>query len=102
MKKKIPEFKSEAKEFEFWSEADSTEYFDWSQAKKVKFVNLTPTPRTNSDLRQAKGIREQGLTVQAAEKSNLESLVTGNDFSRAAKINKTNGLYRLRKNPGLR
>ncbi len=33
MKKKIPEFKSEAEEFEFWSKADSTQYLDWSQAK---------------------------------------------------------------------
>jgi predicted DNA binding CopG/RHH family protein len=46
MKKAIPEFKSEAEEFEFWSTADSTEYFDWSAAKK--FVNLKPTLRTIS------------------------------------------------------
>jgi hypothetical protein len=38
--KKVPEFKNEAEEFEFWSTADSTEYVDWSQAKRVKFVNL--------------------------------------------------------------
>jgi hypothetical protein len=35
MKKAIPEFKSEAEEFEFWSSsgegADSTEYLDWSR-----------------------------------------------------------------------
>jgi predicted DNA binding CopG/RHH family protein len=46
--KKVPEFKSEAEEFEFWSTADSTEYVDWSQAKRVKFVNLKPTLRTIS------------------------------------------------------
>ena len=33
--KKIPDFKTEAEEFEFWSKADSTEYVDWSQAKRV-------------------------------------------------------------------
>jgi hypothetical protein len=55
MKKKIPELKSEAEEFEFWSTADSTEYFDWSHARKIKFVNLKPTLRTISDLRQATG-----------------------------------------------
>jgi predicted DNA binding CopG/RHH family protein len=46
--KKVPEFKSEAEEFEFWSTADSTEYVDWSRAKRVKFVNLKPTLRTIS------------------------------------------------------
>jgi predicted DNA binding CopG/RHH family protein len=52
MKKAVPEFKSEAEEFEFWSStgkgADSTEYLDWSQAKRVKFPNLKPSLRTIS------------------------------------------------------
>jgi len=48
MKRKIPEFKSEAEEFEFWSKADSTEYVDWSQAQRVKLPNLKPTLRTIS------------------------------------------------------
>jgi predicted DNA binding CopG/RHH family protein len=48
MKKKIPEFKSEAEEFEFWSKADSTQYIDWSQARPAKFPNLKPTLRTVS------------------------------------------------------
>jgi predicted DNA binding CopG/RHH family protein len=52
MKKAIPEFKSEAEEFEFWSTtgkgADSTEYVDWSKAKRTKFPNLKPTLRTIS------------------------------------------------------
>ena len=52
MKKAVPEFKSEAEELEFWSStgegADSTEYIDWSQAKRVKFPNLKPTLRTIS------------------------------------------------------
>jgi len=52
VKKVIPEFKSEAEEFEFWSStgkgADSTEYLDWSQAKRVKFPNLKPSLRTIS------------------------------------------------------
>jgi hypothetical protein len=42
--KKIPEFKSEAEEFEFWSTVDSTEYVDWSKAKRATTgVNLKPT-----------------------------------------------------------
>ncbi len=50
--KKVPEFKNEDEEFEFWSStgagADSTEYVDWSKAKRVKFVKLKPTLRTIS------------------------------------------------------
>jgi hypothetical protein len=39
----IPEFRSEDDEFEFWSQADSTEYVDWSTAERVKFPKLKPT-----------------------------------------------------------
>jgi predicted DNA binding CopG/RHH family protein len=46
--KKIPQFKNEAEEFDFWSSADSTEYVDWSKAKRVKFPNLKPSLRTIS------------------------------------------------------
>lgn len=46
--KNIPEFKNEAEEFEFWSNADSTEYVDWSKAKRVRFPNLKPSLRTIS------------------------------------------------------
>ena len=46
--RKIPEFKNEAEEFEFWSREDSTEYVDWSKAKRIKFPNLKPTLRTIS------------------------------------------------------
>lgn len=52
MKKPIPKFKNETGEFGFWSStgpgADSSEYLDWSQAKRVKFPNLRPTLRTIS------------------------------------------------------
>lgn len=45
MKKEIPAFTTEAKERGFWSRADSTEYIDWSQAKRPKFPNLRPSLR---------------------------------------------------------
>lgn len=41
--KRIPEFASEAEEQEFWATADTTEYFDWSQARRVVFPKLRPT-----------------------------------------------------------
>lgn len=44
--KTIPIFKTEDEEFEFWQKADSTEYFDWSKAKRgVRFPNLKLTSK---------------------------------------------------------
>ncbi len=48
MKKKIPAFKTEDAERKFWAEHDSTEYVDWSQAKRVVFPNLKPSTKTIS------------------------------------------------------
>ena len=46
--KKIPKFKSKAEEAEFWSTHDSTEYIDYSTAKRVVFPNLKPSTKTIS------------------------------------------------------
>lgn len=46
--KKIPTFKDEDAEREFWSTADSTEYLDWSKADRVTLPNLRPSLRTIS------------------------------------------------------
>lgn len=43
--KKIPYFKTEAEERGFWQSHDSTEYVDWSKAKRVSFPNLKLTSR---------------------------------------------------------
>ena len=51
-KKKIPKFKSEDEEREFWATHDSTDYVDWSKAKRVTFPNLKPSIRTISDLKR--------------------------------------------------
>ena len=48
MLKPIPEFKNEDEEREFWATHDSTEYVDWSQAKRAIFPNLKPSTRTIS------------------------------------------------------
>lgn len=48
MKKKIPQFKSEDEERSFWAAADSTEYVEWTSAKRRKLVRLKPTLRTIS------------------------------------------------------
>lgn len=46
--KKIPKFKNEDEEAEFWNTHDSTQYLDWSKAKNVIFPNLKPTSRSIS------------------------------------------------------
>lgn len=46
--KKIPKFKSEAEETEFWATHDSTEYIDYSTAKRIVFPNLKPSTKTIS------------------------------------------------------
>jgi len=46
--KKIPIFKDEDAEREFWAKANSTEYVDWSKAQKLVLPNFRPTLRTIS------------------------------------------------------
>ncbi|MBU4210489.1 BrnA antitoxin family protein [Patescibacteria group bacterium] len=47
--KKIPKFKNENEEREFWATHDSTEYVDWSKAvKNPVFPNLKPSTETIS------------------------------------------------------
>jgi len=47
-KKTIPKFKSERQERRFWERHDSTEYLDWSRAKKVILPELQPSTRSIS------------------------------------------------------
>lgn len=46
--KRVPRFRSEDEERDFWSEHDSTKYVDWSKAKHVKLANLKPSTKTIS------------------------------------------------------
>jgi len=48
MKKRIPLFKTEDEEREFWAKHDSTEYVDWSKAKRVVLSKLKPSTKTIS------------------------------------------------------
>ena len=47
-KKKIPVFKSEEEEREYWATHDSTEFIDWSKAQKSTLSNLKPSLKTIS------------------------------------------------------
>jgi len=46
--KKIPKFKSEDEERDFWAIHDSTEYVDWKKAKMVTLPELKPSLKTIS------------------------------------------------------
>jgi len=47
-RKTVPAFRTEDEEREFWATADSTEYVDWSKARRVTFPNLKPSTTTIS------------------------------------------------------
>ncbi len=47
--KKLPKFKNEDEEREFWATADSTDYIDWDNAMiNPSFPNLKPSTKTIS------------------------------------------------------
>jgi len=43
--KRIPKFRNEKEEREFWQRVDSTEYVDYSTARHVSFPNLKLTTK---------------------------------------------------------
>ena len=47
-KKNIPKFKNEQEERRLWGTHDSTQYIDWSKAKKVIFSELQPSTKSIS------------------------------------------------------
>lgn len=46
--KKIPVFKNEEEEREFWANHDSSEYVEWKKSERVIFPNLKPSTKTIS------------------------------------------------------
>jgi len=47
-KKKIPKFRNENQEREFWAKHDSTSFVDWSKARRVTLPNLQSSVKTIS------------------------------------------------------
>jgi hypothetical protein len=47
-RKKIPTFKDEDAEREFWATADSTEYIDWPKAQRIMLPNFQRTIKKSS------------------------------------------------------
>ena len=48
MKRKMPHFKTEDEEREFWAAHDSTVFVNWSKASRVVLSNLKPSVKTIS------------------------------------------------------
>jgi len=46
--KKIPKFRNEDEEREFWATHDLTDYADWPKARRVRFPKLRPSTKTIS------------------------------------------------------
>jgi predicted DNA binding CopG/RHH family protein len=101
-RKKIPTFKDEDAEREFWANADSTEYIDWSKAQRITLPNFRPTLRTislrlpESMIAELKLLANQRdvpyqslLKVFLAERINQER--TGENSQRAAASRKRAG-----------
>jgi predicted DNA binding CopG/RHH family protein len=61
--KRIPKFKSEDAERDFWADRDSTEYIDWKKGKIGVFPELKPSVKTIS-LRLPESMLE-GLKILA-------------------------------------
>ncbi len=47
-KRKLPEFKNERAEAQFWQTHDSSDHVDWSKARRVRLHNLKPSTETIS------------------------------------------------------
>lgn len=73
-RKRIPKFENEDQEREFWSEHDSTEFIDWSQAETAVFPKLKPTTRTIS-LRLPEYMLEQLRTIAHKRDVPYQSLI---------------------------
>jgi predicted DNA binding CopG/RHH family protein len=56
--KPIPSFRSEKQERQFWEKHDSSDYVDWSTAKRARFPNLKPSTASIS-LRLPIGLLER-------------------------------------------
>lgn len=47
-KSRIPKFENEDEERAFWEKADSVDFVDWNEGKRVVFPNLKPSVKTIS------------------------------------------------------
>jgi hypothetical protein len=66
--KKVPSFKSEKAEREFWARHDSTEYVDWSRTRGMPFPKLQSSVRTRIECEQGVVPKEGGPRAGGSRK----------------------------------
>ncbi|MBU0490132.1 MAG: BrnA antitoxin family protein [Bacteroidetes bacterium] len=89
--KKLPKFKTENEEFEFWSKFDSTEFVNWDAGSKVQFTKLKKTTRSitldlPADLLEKIIIRANKIDVHVESLLKMYILKAYQDNSRSYKI----------------
>ena len=73
--KKVPTFKTEQEEREFWETHDSSDYVDWAKAESVSLSNLKPSTKTIS-LRLPEGLLDS-IKIEANRRDMpYQSLIT--------------------------
>ncbi len=72
--KPIPEFRSHEEAGEFWMTHDTTEYIDWSKARRVQFPKLRPSTTTIS-LRLPQGMLDELRIVANQQDVPYQSLL---------------------------
>jgi predicted DNA binding CopG/RHH family protein len=72
--KTVPKFTNKAQEREFWEKNNSTDFQDWSTAKRVQLPNLKPTTKTIS-LRLPQHLLDSIKTAANARDVPYQSLI---------------------------
>ncbi len=72
--KPIPKFRSDEEFGEFWMTHDTTEYFDWSKARRGVFPKLRPSTATIS-LRLPQGLLDELRTLANEQDVPYQSLL---------------------------
>ena len=72
--KKIPKFKNEEAEREFWATNSPLDYFDFSKAKRVDFPNLKPSLKSIS-IRLPEGMIDALKTLANVRDIPYQSLI---------------------------
>lgn len=82
-RKLVPSFASEPEERQFWETHDSTDYVDWSKAKRVSFPNLKPST-TAISLRLPVSLLEQIKVAANKRDMPYQSLIKAWLFEKAS------------------
>jgi hypothetical protein len=74
--KRLPQFKTEAEERKFWETHDSTDYVDWSKAKRTRLPQFKPSADGNVMLDETK-------ITEAIEWANDQTSLIEDDYYNA-------------------